>query len=99
GAYLAYTYDAAHRLTNIADNLNNHIAYTLDNAGNRTNESTYDPSNALKRSLSRQYDALNRLTKVLNAASATVQTYQNPIEAPPSGVIYSDGYDGDGNAI
>jgi len=99
GAYLSYTYDASHRLTDITDNLSNTIHYTLDAAGNRTNESTKDPSGTLKRSLSRQYSQLNRLTKVLNAASATVQQYTNPAEAPPSGVTYTDGYDGNGNAI
>src|SRR5262249_15430176 len=68
-------------------------------AGNRTNEGTYDASNTLKRSLTRNYDALNRLTALLNAASATVQSYTNPAEAPPSGITYTDGYDLDGNAI
>ena len=99
GAYFHYAYDAAHRLTDIADNLGNKIHYTLDATGNRTNESTYDPSNALKRSLSRQYDQINHLTKALNANSTAVQTYQNPADAPPSGITYTDGYDGNGNAI
>jgi RHS repeat-associated protein len=99
GAYLSYTYDAAHRLTDIADNLNNRIHYTLDGAGNRTQEDTKDPSNTIKRTLSRQYDQLNHLVKLLNATSATVQWYQNPTEAPPHGVTYTDGYDGNGNAI
>jgi RHS repeat-associated protein len=99
GAYLSYTYDSAHRLTKIADNYNNYISYALDTVGNRTSEKTYDPSSTLKRSLSRQYDQLNHLTNQLNAASATVQNYQNPADAPPPGVTYTDGYDGDGNAI
>ncbi|HEY8009626.1 MAG TPA: RHS repeat-associated core domain-containing protein [Rudaea sp.] len=99
GAYFLYTYDAAHRLTDISDNVGNRIHYTLDAAGNRTSESTYDPNNTLKRALSRQYDQLNHLTKTLNASSAAVQTYQNPADAPPSGITYTDGYDGNGNAI
>jgi len=99
GAYLSYTYDAAHRLTDITDNLTNTIHYTLDAAGNRTQEDTKDPSATLKRSLSRQYDSLNRLIKTLNATSVAVQTYQNPVDAPPTGVTYTDGYDGNGNAI
>jgi len=98
-SYLAYTYDAAHRLTDVTDNLGNTIHYTLDAAGNRTNETTKDPSGTLMRTLSRQYDQLNRLTKTLNAASVAVQTYQNPAEAPPTGVTYTNGYDGNGNAI
>lgn len=99
GAYLAYTYDDAHRLTEITDNLNNTIHYTLDAAGNRTAEKTYDASSTLKRTLSRQYDQLNRLVTTLNAQNAAMQTYQNPTEAPPAGVIYTNGYDGNGNAI
>jgi YD repeat-containing protein len=43
GAYLSYTYDAAHRLTDIQDNLGNAIHYTLDLMGNRTREDTLDP--------------------------------------------------------
>ncbi|MFT3789675.1 MAG: RHS repeat-associated core domain-containing protein [Rudaea sp.] len=99
GAYLAYTYDAAHRLTDIADNLNNTIHYTLDATGNRTKEDTKDPSATLKRTLSRQYDQLSHLTQTLNALSAAVQTYQNPAESAPSGITYTNGYDGNGNAI
>lgn len=99
GAYLAYTYDAAHRLTDIADNLNDTIHYTLDAAGNRTNETTKDPGGNIKRSLSRQYDQLNHLIAVLNSANAAVQRYTNPADAPPTGITYTDGYDGNGNAI
>jgi len=99
GDYVRYTYDNAHRLTDITDTAGNHIHYQLDAAGNRTSESTYDTANALKRSLSRQYDQLDHLLKVLNAASATVQTYANPAEAPPSGITYTNGYDGNGNAV
>lgn len=99
GAYLAYTYDAAHRLTDITDNLSNTIHYTLDAVGNRKNEETKDPTNVLTRALSREYDQLNRLIKTFNAASVAVQTYQNPAEASPTGVTYTNGYDGNGNAI
>jgi len=99
GASLSYTYDAAHRLTDITDSLNDTIHYTLDAAGNRTDEKTYDPSNTLSRSLSRQYDQLNRLTALLNSANTAVQSYTNPAEAAPTGITYTDGYDGNGNAI
>jgi len=106
GAYLHYVYDAAHRLTDVYDSLvpsnylqGNRIHYTLDAAGNRTTEDTKDPSGAIKRTVSRQYDQLNRLLKALNASNAVVQQYQNPSEAPPTGISYNDGYDGNGNAI
>jgi RHS repeat-associated protein len=76
GAFIDYTYDDAHRLTDINDNLGNKIAYTLDAAGNRIAENTRDPSNTLTRTLGRVYNSLGRLHKLLNAQSAeTVFTY------------------------
>jgi RHS repeat-associated protein len=99
GVYLSYAYDAAHRLTDTTDNLGNTIHYTLDAAGHRTQEDTKDPSASIKRTLSRQYDQLNRLLKTLNSSSVAVETYQNPAEAPPTGITYTDGYDGNGNAV
>jgi YD repeat-containing protein len=47
GSFLQYTYDAAHRLTEIQDSEGNRIVYTLDNMGNRTAENVYDPSSLL----------------------------------------------------
>lgn len=61
GAFTSYIYDAAHRLTDIADNAGNTIHYTLDNAGNRTQEDTRDPANVLKRTLSRVFNQLGQL--------------------------------------
>jgi RHS repeat-associated protein len=93
GAYLGYTYDAAHRLIKIADNLANTIDYCpggvgsadcLDAAGNRKVEQTKDPSGTLKRSLRRQYDQLSQLQKTLNAANDPTLDATN-------------GYDGNGN--
>ncbi|WP_161795339.1 RHS repeat-associated core domain-containing protein [Xanthomonas sp. GPE 39] len=62
GAFTAFTYDAAHRLTDIADNAGNTVHYTLDNAGNRLKEDTQDASGTLKRTLSRVYNQLGQLT-------------------------------------
>jgi len=93
GAYLGYTYDAAHRLIKIADNLANTIDYCpggvgsadcLDAAGNRKVEQTKDPSGTLKGRLRRQYDQLSQLQKTLNAANAPT------FDA-------TSGYDGNGN--
>ncbi|PPU66926.1 type IV secretion protein Rhs, partial [Xanthomonas pisi] len=42
GAFTAFAYDAAHRLTDITDNAGNTVHYTLDNAGNRVKEDTKD---------------------------------------------------------
>jgi len=58
---LNYTYDAAHRLTEVQDSLGNKIVYTLDSEGNRITEDTKDPQGNLAKTLSRSYDALNRL--------------------------------------
>ena len=76
GAWLDYDYDAAHRLTDISDNLGNTIHYTLDDAGNRTGEDTFDPQSALSRSLTRVYDSLGRLQDLIgNNGQQTRFTY------------------------
>ncbi len=68
GSILAYTYDDAHRLTDIADGLGNTIHYTLDAMGNRTKEEVKDPGGALVRSQRRVYDALNRVQNLVTPA-------------------------------
>jgi uncharacterized protein RhaS with RHS repeats len=60
-SYVEYTYDGAHRLTDIVDNLGNNVHYTLDNAGNRFGEEVRDPNGALTRQLGRLADALGRI--------------------------------------
>ena len=67
GSYLQYTYDAAHRLTQINDSLNNKIVYTLDAMGNRIQEQTFDPSNTLSRTRQQVLDSLNRLHQSVGA--------------------------------
>ena len=37
-SWVAYSYDAAHRLTDVADSWGNSVHYTLDAMGNRTAE-------------------------------------------------------------
>lgn len=66
-SFIAYTYDDAHRLTDITDSLGNSIHYTLDGMGNRIKEETKDPGGALTRQITRIYDALNRLQQVTGA--------------------------------
>ncbi|WP_159015400.1 DUF6531 domain-containing protein [Cognatiluteimonas profundi] len=76
GSYVSYSYDAAHRLTNIADNAGNTIRYTLNNSGNRTVEDTKDVSGTLTRTLSRIYNALGQLQSQRDAAlHATTFSY------------------------
>lgn len=76
GAFTLYTYDAAHRLTDISDNAGNTIHYVLDNAGNRIAEETKDAGGALKRTLSRIYNQLGQLATQADAqAHPTDFTY------------------------
>lgn len=84
GSYLEYTYDAAHRLTDINDADGNRIHYTLDLMGNRTGEHAYDPSNALMRTRTRAFNALNRLQREIGAAGTP-------------NVTTTYGYDNNGN--
>lgn len=67
GETLTFDYDAAHRLVEIKDSLNNKISYRLDKMGNRTAETVSDPTGALALSVSRSFDNLNRLQNVTGA--------------------------------
>ena len=73
GRYLAYTWDAAHRLTGIADALGNRIRYTLDAMGNRIREETQDPQGRLAQLRRHEYDALGRLAKSIGAQDQITQ--------------------------
>ena len=64
GGYHVYNYDDAQRLTNIADNFDNSLDYTLDPMGNRLLEQVRDPAGNLLHQIRRSYDALNRLQQV-----------------------------------
>jgi len=90
---ILYTYDPAHRLTEISDGAGNSIQYTLDAMGNRTATKTYDPSSVLHGTHTRVYNALNELYEDVNAANtaAVTTTYgydsngnQTTIAAPVS---------------
>lgn len=63
-----YTYDDAHRLTDISDSHQNSIHYELDNMGNRIHESIKGSGGDIERQVSRIYDALNRLQQVTGGA-------------------------------
>lgn len=73
GSSLSYTYDAAHRLTQVGDGVGNEIVYTLDAMGNRTAENTV-PS---YRTHTRVINSLSEVSKDINAAgtSAVTTTY------------------------
>jgi YD repeat-containing protein len=65
---ISYTYDDAHRLTDISDNHQNSIHYELDNMGNRIHETIKGSGGDISRQTSRVYDALNRLQQVTGGA-------------------------------
>lgn len=76
GSTVTYVYDAAQRLTDIADDAGNTLHYTLDNAGNRLKEDTVDAGGTLRRTLSRIYNTFGELTTLKDAGNhATVFTY------------------------
>jgi YD repeat-containing protein len=92
-SFLSYSYDPAHRLTGIQDNLGNRIAYELDWAGNRIkecifalgvagvcNDSGYQQATQFRR---REYSSINRLSQELGA------------QIPPQTTDYT--YDDQGN--
>ncbi len=69
GTSLSYSYDAAHRLTQIQDSAGNRIAYSLDALGNRIGEDSFDPTGQLARHIDRVYDALGRLQAITGTAA------------------------------
>jgi RHS repeat-associated protein len=74
GSFLEYTYDGAHRLTEIEDSEGNRIVYTLDAMGNRTQEDVFDPSSALTQTRTRVFNTLNQLLKEIGAAGTAAVT-------------------------
>lgn len=88
GVFVTYTYDPAHRLTDITDAIGNYIHYTLDATGHRITEQTFDAGKTVHRSLTRQYNALGQLISVTDGLSNTVYN-----------AGYSDSYDGNGNLV
>jgi RHS repeat-associated protein len=83
-SYVSYTYDDAHRLTQIQDGLGHKIVYTLDAMGNRTAESAFDITATLVRTHTRVMDALNRVKQEIGGTNPTTQ-------------ITQQSYDGNGN--
>lgn len=73
-SFLEYTYDAAHRLTEVADSEGNRIVHTLDAMGNRTAENLYDPSNLLTQTRTRVFNTLNQLFQEIGVAGTALVT-------------------------
>ncbi len=68
GRYDDYTWDDAHRLTDVTDALGNRTHYTLDAAGNVTQVDVTDAGNQLARQQRTEYDLLGRPWKRRDAA-------------------------------
>ncbi|WP_439535383.1 DUF6531 domain-containing protein [Methyloversatilis sp.] len=60
GRYYDYTWDDAHRLTDITDRAGNNTRYTLDAAGNVTQVDVTDAGDQLARQQRTEYDPLGR---------------------------------------
>jgi RHS repeat-associated protein len=73
-SYIEYFYDAAHRLTEVRDGVQNRIVYTLDAAGNVTAENVFDADNQLRRTHTRVFNALSQLEQDVNAAGTSAVT-------------------------
>ncbi len=69
GSSVTYVYDAAQRLTDIADSAGNTIHFALDNAGNRLKEDTLDAGGTLRRTLARTFNTLGQLTALKDAGN------------------------------
>ena len=98
-SYLAYTYDAAHRLTKVTDEAGNYTTYTLDANGNRTAVSKYTSGNVLKYTHTYTYDSSNRMETDSGAytGETSIYTYddqgnQLTVEDPNSHT-YTNTYD------
>lgn|GEM_PF-554960 len=73
GTFRSYSYDDAHRLTGVTDNLGNRTAWQLDAMGNRLREDVYGPGDVPATARIRAYDILNRLERVIGAANPTAE--------------------------
>ena len=67
GVALAFTYDAASRLSAIADSEGNQIKYTLDAAGNILTDELFDKNGILTRKRSTTYDPYDRTKELVTA--------------------------------
>jgi len=83
-----FTYDGAHRLTKITDDLGNYVLYTLDAAGDVTQQQTFNSSGVVRTSVSRTFNPLGQLTAVVDGLNNTV------FHAGTSG-----NYDANGNLV
>jgi RHS repeat-associated protein len=78
GAFLSFSYDAAHRLVAIEDDGKNSVSYTLDGAGNRVAEDVRDTAGLLRRKLMRVYNQLGQLETIADAEAIPTDLTYDP---------------------
>lgn len=83
-----YTYDAAHRLTDVTDGSGRRYHYTLDPAGNRIKEQVITAAGTVVKSTSKAFNTLGQLTSITDGLNRAVFS-----------AAYSDSYDGNGNLV
>lgn len=71
GTWTQYSYDGAHRLTGVVDNVGNSVTYVLDAAGDREKEEVRDQNGSLRRSLTRAWNTLGQLASQTDAYGRT----------------------------
>jgi RHS repeat-associated protein len=69
-----YTYDTAHRLSQITDTAGNYVVYSYDLMSNRTGEEAFDSSGVAHRNHTRQFNTLSQLSADINAANTSAVT-------------------------
>lgn len=88
GVVTTYTYDAAHRLTDVTDAGNRRYHYTLDASGNKTKEQVITEAGTVVRATAQSFNALGQLTTVTDGLGRTVFS-----------ASAADSYDGNGNLV
>lgn len=79
-SYTAYTWDPAHRLTDISDSLGNTTHFTLDNAGNITASETRDAQGRVAHRTRTDFDALGRPWKHYDSAGNVTETRHDAMD-------------------
>lgn len=88
GVTTIFSYDDAHRLTDVVDTAGARIHYTLDSAGNRIGEKVTDSAGTLATGLSRTFNALGKIA-----------TLTDGLGHMRFSATFADSYDGQGNLV
>jgi RHS repeat-associated protein len=72
GSTLTFEYDAAQRLTAVANSLGERIEYELDQHGNRLRTTTLSTTGTITHQVDKEYDALGRLIELISNIDSSV---------------------------